>query len=42
MAYGGAMPGFLGRRPAPQWWLDWHLDGIALLFVATTPLSSVW
>lgn len=35
VVYGGAMLGFLGRRPTPQWWLDWHLNGIALLFAAT-------
>jgi hypothetical protein len=35
VVYGGAMLGFLGRKPAAQWWLDWHLNGIALLFAAT-------
>jgi hypothetical protein len=29
------MLGFLGRDPTAQWWLDWHLNGVALLFAAT-------
>ena len=33
--YGGAMLGELGRPPAPGWWLNWHLNGVALLFAAT-------
>lgn len=33
--YGGAMLGFLGRRPDDDWWLGWHLNGICLLFAAT-------
>lgn len=35
VVYGGAMLGFLGREPTAQWWLDWHLNGVALLFAAT-------
>jgi hypothetical protein len=35
VVYGGAMLGFLGRAPTAQWWLDWHLNGVALLFAAT-------
>jgi hypothetical protein len=35
VVYGGAMLGFLGREPTPRWWLDWHLNGVALLFAAT-------
>jgi hypothetical protein len=35
VVYGGMMLGFLGRDPPAQWWLDWHLNGVALLFAAT-------
>ena len=35
IVYGGAMLGELGRPPAPDWWLNWHLNGISLLFAAT-------
>ena len=35
VVYGGMMLGFLGRDPTAQWWLDWHLNGVALLFAAT-------
>jgi len=35
IVYGGAMLGELGRPPAAGWWLNWHLNGIALLFAAT-------
>ena len=35
VVYGGAMLGFLGRDPTARWWLDWHLNGVALLFAAT-------
>jgi hypothetical protein len=35
VVYGGAMLGFLGRPPARDWWLSWHLNGVALLFAAT-------
>lgn len=35
IVYGGAMLGFLGRTPGPDWWKHWHLNGIALLFAAT-------
>jgi hypothetical protein len=29
------MRGELGRSPAPDWWLSWHLNWISLLFAAT-------
>ena len=35
IVYGGAMLGELGRPPAPDWWLNWHLNGVSLLFAAT-------
>ena len=35
IVYGGAMLGELGRPPAPDWWLSWHLNGVSLLFAAT-------
>ena len=35
IVYGGAMLGFLRRRPSPDWWRQWHLNGVALLFAAT-------
>jgi hypothetical protein len=35
VVYGGAMLGFVGRVPTAEWWLDWHLNGVALLFAAT-------
>lgn len=35
VVYGGAMIGFLGRAPTERWWLEWHLNGICLLFAAT-------
>jgi hypothetical protein len=35
VVYGGAMLGFLGRQPTDGWWLDWHLNRVALLFAAT-------
>jgi hypothetical protein len=35
IVYGGAMLGELGRPPASNWWLNWHLNGVALLFAAT-------
>ena len=35
IVYGGAMLGALGRPLAPDWWLTWHLNGVALLFAAT-------
>ena len=34
VVYGGAMLGFLGRSPMHGWWLDWHLNGICLMFAA--------
>src|SRR5215475_12705385 len=35
IVYGGAMLGELARPAAVGWWLNWHLNGIALLFAAT-------
>ena len=35
IVYGGAMLGELGRPPALDWWLNWHLNGVSLLFAAT-------
>jgi len=35
IVYGGAMIGHLGRPPAQDWWLSWHLNGVSLLFAAT-------
>jgi hypothetical protein len=35
IVYGGAMLGFLGTKPAADWWLTWHLNGVCLLFAAT-------
>ncbi|SRR5579871_754410 len=35
IVYGGAMLGELGRPATPDWWLNWHLNGVALLFAAT-------
>ena len=29
------MLGFLRRRPSPDWWRQWHLNGVARLFAAT-------
>lgn len=35
IVYGGAMIGFLGRPARDGWWLEWHLNGVCLLFAAT-------
>jgi hypothetical protein len=35
IVYGGAMIGFLARTPSPGWHIDWHLNGVCLLFAAT-------
>lgn len=35
IVFGGSMVGFLARKPGPEWWLDWHLNGVSLLFAAT-------
>ncbi|MEZ5931335.1 MAG: hypothetical protein R3F54_05195 [Alphaproteobacteria bacterium] len=35
IVYGGAMLGFIGQAASQNWWLHWHLNGIALLFAAT-------
>ena len=35
IVYGGAMLSELGRPPAPDWWLNSHLNGISLLFAKT-------
>ena len=35
IVFGGSMVGFLARQPDHGWWLDWHLNGVSLLFAAT-------
>ena len=33
--FGGAMLGFWRASPHRDWWLTWHLNGVALLFAAS-------
>lgn len=35
VVFGGAMIGFIRRAAAADWWLEWHLNGVCLLFAAT-------